>query len=290
MYEAFFGLAEKPFSLLPNTGFLVPLAPHRGCLNLLRVALAEGEGFVKVSGEVGTGKTLLCRALLNQLDPAHHALAWLPEPPDGPLALRRALAAELGVAEAVDGDDFALFAALQARLIALAGKGRPCVLLIDEAQTLSRETLEALRLLTNLETERQKLLQVVLFGQPELDTLLARDDLRQLRQRITFAYRLMPLDAGEVAHYLNERLALAGYAGGGLFEAAAVRLLARGSGGVPRLVNILAHKALMVAFGEGRRWVERRHVEAALVDTEQARPVGFDWRRPFAGLGGRRSA
>lgn len=288
MYEAFFGLAEKPFALLPDTGFLVPLAPHQGCLNLLQVALAEGEGFIKVSGEVGTGKTLLCRALLNRLDPARYALAWLPDPPSGPLALRRALALELGIAEAGTLDEHALPAALQARLIALAGEGRSTVLLIDEAQALSRDTLEALRLLTNLETERQKLLQVVLFGQPELDAQLARDDLRQLRQRITFAYRLGPLEAAEVESYLRQRLACAGHGDGALFETAAVRLLARGSGGVPRLINILAHKALMAAFGEGRHWVERRHVDAALADTEQARRPGvrglraLSWLRPGA--------
>src|SRR5690606_23811230 len=178
----------------PNTGFMVQLAPYQACLNLLRVALAEGEGFIKVTGEVGTGKTLLCRALLNQLDAARYQVAWLPNPALNPLTLRQALAHELHIANVDELDDHGLLAALHERLIELARQGKSAVLLIDEAQALPPDTLEALRLLTNLETEQNKLLQVVLFGQPELDSTLARVDFRQLRQRITFSYRLRPLD------------------------------------------------------------------------------------------------
>jgi len=136
MYEAFFGLREKPFALTPNTGFMVQLAPYQACLNLLRVALAEGEGFIKVTGEVGTGKTLLCRALLNELDPERYQLAWLPNPTLNPLALRQALAHELHVVDAQELDNHGLLAALHARLIELAGQGKSSVLLIDEAQAL----------------------------------------------------------------------------------------------------------------------------------------------------------
>ncbi|WP_312841782.1 ExeA family protein [Stutzerimonas nitrititolerans] len=272
MYEAFFGLREKPFALTPNTGFMVQLAPYQACLNLLRVALAEGEGFIKVTGEVGTGKTLLCRALLNELDPERYQLAWLPNPTLNPLALRQALAHELHVVDAQELDNHGLLAALHARLIELAGQGKSSVLLIDEAQALPAATLEALRLLTNLETEHSKLLQVVLFGQPELDATLAREDFRQLRQRITFSYRLRPLDVSDAQRYLQERLAVAGYRGEPLFQRTAVRRLVRGSGGIPRLLNILAHKCLMAAFGEGKRQVSVRHVRRALADTEGARP------------------
>ena len=272
MYEAFFGLREKPFALTPNTGFMVQLAPYQACLNLLRVALAEGEGFIKVTGEVGTGKTLLCRALLNELDPKRYQLAWLPNPTLNPLALRQALAHELHVVDAQELDNHGLLAALHERLIELAGQGKSSVLLIDEAQALPAATLEALRLLTNLETEHSKLLQVVLFGQPELDATLAREDFRQLRQRITFSYRLRPLDVSDAQRYLQERLAVAGYRGEPLFQRAAVRRLVRGSGGIPRLLNILAHKCLMAAFGEGKRQVSVRHVRRALADTEGARP------------------
>jgi MSHA biogenesis protein MshM len=273
MYEAFFGLREKPFALTPNTGFLVQLAPYQACLNLLRVALGEGEGFIKVTGEVGTGKTLLCRALLNELDAERYQVAWLPNPTLTPMALRQALAHELHITNVADLDNHGLLTALHARLIELAGQGKSTVLLIDEAQALPPATLEALRLLTNLETEHSKLLQVVLFGQPELDATLAREDFRQLRQRITFSYSLRPLDASDATRYLQERLAVAGYRGEPLFQAPAVRLLVRGSGGIPRLLNILANKCLMVAFGEGARQVLVRHVRRALEDTEGARPL-----------------
>ncbi|HYQ38279.1 MAG TPA: AAA family ATPase [Pseudomonas sp.] len=278
MYLSFFGLDEKPFALTPNTAFLVRLAPYQACLNLLRVALGEGEGFVKVTGEVGTGKTLLCRALLNVLgeEGERWQLAWLPNPGLTPRALHRALAHELHIEDIEWLDSHGLLAALNRRLIELAAQGRSTVLLIDEAQALPAETLEALRLLTNLETERCKLLQVVLFGQPELDALLERPEFRQLRQRITFSYRLRPLDLADTRRYVDERLQHAGYRGAPLFDGRALRRLVAGSGGIPRLINILAHKALMAAFGAGSRQVGAGHVQRALQDTEGARP----FRRP----------
>ena len=274
MYLSFFGLREKPFALTPNTAFLVRLAPYQACLNLLRVALGEGEGFVKVTGEVGTGKTLLCRALLNALgeESDHWQLAWLPNPGLTPSGLRRALAQELHLTDIERLDHHGLLAALNRRLIELAGQGKRTVLLIDEAQALPLETLEAVRLLTNLETERCKLLQVVLFGQPELDALLERPDLRQLRQRITFSYRLQPLDAADTRRYVEERLGHAGHLGASLFDERALRRLAAASGGIPRLISILAHKALMAAYGAGSRRVRAGHVQRALRDTEGARP------------------
>lgn len=274
MYRSFFGLREKPFALTPNTAFLVRLAPYQACLNLLSVALSEGEGFVKVSGEVGTGKTLLCRALLNALgkEPARWQVAWIPSPALGPRELRQALAQELHIDGAELLDEHGLLAALNRRLIELARQGRRTVLLIDEAQALPPRSLEALRLLTNLETERCKLLQVVLFGQPELDALLERPELRQLRQRITFSYRLRSLDLADTRRYVEERLVHAGYRGEPLFDARALRCLAAGSGGIPRLINILAHKALMAAFGAGSRRVQVAHVRRAIADTEGARP------------------
>ncbi|QLF92456.1 AAA family ATPase [Pseudomonas sp. ABC1] len=277
MYEAFFGLREKPFALTPNTDFLVQLAPYQACLNLLRVALGEGEGFIKVTGEVGTGKTLLCRALLNELDAERYQVAWLPNPALNPMGLRQALAHELHIANVDELDNHALQVALHERLIELAAAGKSAVVLIDEAQALPSATLEGLRLLTNLETEQRKLLQVVLFGQPELDATLAREDFRQLRQRITFSYRLRPLDVRDARRYLQERLAVAGYRGEPLFAGKAVRLLVRGSVGTPRLLNILANKCLMAAYGDGARQISARHVHRALKDTEGARRVSSRW-------------
>ena len=277
MYLDYFGLTDKPFALTPNTSFLVELPALRDCLNLLELTLADGEGFIRITGEVGTGKTLLCRALLHRFgDRPNYQLAWLPNPRMSADALRRALAREIGL-DPEGLDEHALLARIDRRLIELAAEGRSTVLLIDEAQAMSREGLETLRLLTNLETERRKLLQVVLLGQPELDELLARDDLRQLRQRITFSASLRPLDREETARYLATRLERAGYRGLPLFSKGAIDRLARASGGIPRLLNILAHKSLMSVFGEGRQMVKVRHVRAARNDTEGARRAGWFW-------------
>lgn len=270
MYEAYFGLREKPFSLTPNTDFLVKLAPYQACLNMLQVALAEGEGFIKITGEVGTGKTLICRTLLAHMDADRYQLAYLPNPGMSQTGLRQALARELHIEGIDEFDAQGVIEALHLRLIELAAAGKSTVVLIDEAQGLPVATLEALRLLTNLETEHSKLLQVVLFGQPELDATLARDDLRQLRQRITFSYRLRTLDKQDTARYVHERLALAGYRGLPLFPAKAVKRLLIDSAGIPRLINVLAHKAMLAAYGEGRRQVTAKHVQRALEDTEGA--------------------
>src|SRR5690606_31220795 len=168
--------------------------------------------------------------------------------------------------------------ALNQRLIALAMEGKPAVLVIDEAQAMPEETIEALRLLTNLETESTRLLQIVLFGQPELDALLAKDSLRQLRQRITFQSRLQPLTRDAVRQYLRHRLAQAGYNGTDLFAPAALKMIWRASGGIPRLVNVLAHKSLLAAWGQGDRLVGRKHALLAIKDTESVRSLGL-WER-----------
>ncbi|MEO1751089.1 AAA family ATPase [Thiofaba sp. EF100] len=276
MYLQHFGLREYPFSLTPDTGYFYAYPRHQEALNVLKVALIEGEGFIKVTGEVGTGKTLLCRTLLGQLDDSVMT-AWLPNPQLDAPALRRAVADELGV-DASGLDDHQLLKRLTERLVGLHGEGRRVVLVVDEAQGLGEEGLEALRLLTNLETEKSKLLQVVLFGQPELDTILARPSIRQLRQRITFSHRLTPLDPDSVADYVMHRLRMAGYNGPALLGGRAARLLARGSRGVPRLVNILAHKALMSAYGKGERMLRPIHVRRAIEDTEDAtRPRWGGW-------------
>lgn len=269
MYEAHFGLQEAPFALTPNTRYFLRARSHSDALELLLVALREREGFIKITGEVGTGKTLLCRLLLNELE-QKAVTAYIPNPHLTPETLYAAVAEELGVDVNVCTNTHQILKALNARLIALAMEQRPVVLVIDEAQAMPEETIEALRLLTNLETESIRLLQVVLFGQPELDQLLKRESLRQLRQRITFQYRLAPLDKVLVAQYLRHRLAQAGYNGGELFSASALRLIARSSGGIPRLVNIIAHKSLLAAWGKGDRQVNRSHVMMAIRNTDSA--------------------
>jgi MSHA biogenesis protein MshM len=269
MYETHFGLQEAPFALTPNTRYFLRARSHNDALELLLVALREREGFIKITGEVGTGKTLLCRLLLNELEQDAFT-AYIPNPHLTPATLYAAVAEELGVDVNACTNTHQILKALNQRLIALAMKQRPVVLVIDEAQAMPEETIEALRLLTNLETESVRLLQVVLFGQPELDSLLKRDSLRQLRQRITFQYRLAPLDKVLVAQYLRHRLAQAGYNGSELFSPSALRLITRSSGGIPRLVNIIAHKSLLAAWGKGERQVSRAHVMAAIRDTESA--------------------
>jgi MSHA biogenesis protein MshM len=279
MYCQHFGLREAPFRLTPDTGFFHPGSVHQEALNVLLVALADGEGFIKISGEVGLGKTMLCRALLAALD-ARYCTAWIPNPDQSPASMRASLARELGIALPHNPGPERVLRLITERLLELARQQRPAVLIIDEAQALPAPTLEAVRLLTNLETERRKLLQVVLFGQPELDQRLGKPGLRQLRQRITFSHRLQPLARDAVADYVTHRLRAAGHADGALFEPAALRALARVSGGVPRLINILGHKALLLAFSRGQVTVGRREVLAAATDTESvALPRWRRWLR-----------
>ncbi|HKA42268.1 MAG TPA: AAA family ATPase [Burkholderiales bacterium] len=276
MYRAHFGLREMPFGITPDTSFAYACKSHQEALNTLLVAVRNGEGFIKIVGEVGTGKTLLCRRFLSTLD-ASHVTAYIPNPYLEPRALLFALAEELGVAVPRDADQHRLLKSLNHALVDFARHDTTVVLCLDEAQAMPIETLEALRLLTNLETEKRKLLQVVLFGQPELDQKLEQDAVRQLRQRITFQYRLAALDRGEVDQYIAHRLRVAGYRGNRIFTLPASRAVHRLSHGVPRLVNIVAHKALLLAYGEGLQQVLPRHVRSAALDT----PAAQQQRRPW---------
>ncbi|MGI1944245.1 ExeA family protein [Shewanella glacialipiscicola] len=269
MYQKHFGLSQAPFSLTPNTGFFFGLSPHVEALQVLQTALQTGEGFIKVTGEVGTGKTLICRKLINELPSKFHC-AYLPNPYLTPTELRWAVASELGLKYASNIDQQQLTGLIQQQLLALSAHGHAIVLVLDEAQALPDDSLEALRLFTNLETETRKLLQVVLFAQPELDERLKRQEFRQLRQRITFSYNLRPLTLDETDAYIRHRLAIAGRAGEALFTSRETRKIAHASRGIPRLINILAHKALLLSFGEGAACVQSSHVKAAIQDTEDA--------------------
>ncbi|MDQ2069878.1 ExeA family protein [Natronospira bacteriovora] len=279
LYLPHFGLNEYPFSLTPDTGFYYDSRPHQEALNVLLVALRSGEGFLKVTGEVGLGKTLLCRMLLDALR-EEAITAYIPNPHLSPASMRLAVARELGIHVNEGLSQEQLLQVIQDRLLLLARDNRPVILVLDEAQQLPEATLEAIRLLTNLETEKRKLIQVVMFGQPELDERLSRPSVRQLRQRITFSYRLLPLDRAAIEDYVRHRLRVAGYRGAPLFTAAAIRGLYRGSAGTPRLINVLAHKALMAAWGEGADQIRAGHVRRAIADTEGAPPRGsrrFSW-------------
>lgn len=276
MYLNHFGLSEFPFSITPDTSYVCSLQGHQEALNTLLVALNGGEGFVKISGEVGTGKTLLCRRLLQSLD-AGWVTAYLPNPNLDGDTLLRALAEEFGVEDFAGLDQYHLLRRVNLALLGFARAKKRVVVCIDEAQAMPIETLEALRLLSNLETEKRKLVQIVLFGQPELDAKLRRPEVRQLLQRIAFHYRLGTLKKSELELYLAHRLRVAGFRGEALFSPAALRALHRASGGTPRLINILAHKTLLAAFGEGRQTIRRRHVRLAAGDTEGARRTGWFW-------------
>ena len=275
MYLAHFALQQLPFGLTPNTGFYVGLNGHQQAMEVLQTALGHGEGFIKVTGEVGTGKTLLCRKLLNEA-PAHWSLAYIPDPNLDPQQLRWALALELGLKQSDNIDQQQLAHLLQRQLLLLAGAGRQVVLLVDEAQALPDETLEALRLITNLETEQHKLVQVVLFGQPELDKRLAQPKFRQLRQRISFSYQLPQLQRGEVEAYLQQRLLFAG-SQQMLFSKLALWLLSHYSRGIPRLINVLAHKALLLSYGAGLSRAGWWQIYQAAVDTEDVQQPSRGW-------------
>lgn len=272
MYRTHFALREPPFGLTPDTTFAFACTPHQEALNTLLVAIANGDGFMKITGEVGTGKTLLCRRFLAQLDD-DFVTAYIPNPYLDPPGLLLALADELRVSFDRDDDAHHLTKALNHALLDYARAGRRVVVCLDEAQAMPLETLESLRLLSNLETEKRKLFQVVLFGQPELDAKLRHESVRQLQQRITFHYHLSPLSRREMEYYVGHRLRVAGYAGDRLFHGSAMDALYRGSGGVPRLINVLAHKAMLAAYGEGRHHVSATHVRQAARDTPSARPV-----------------
>jgi MSHA biogenesis protein MshM len=270
MYTDHFGLRELPFGITPDTSYFFSSPRSQEALNTLLVAVRNGEGFIKITGEVGTGKTLLCRKFMDMLGD-DFVTAYIPNPYLEPRTLMLALADELELRLEKDVDQHQMLKSITQRLVDLAQQGKRVVLCLDEAQAIPVESLEALRLLTNLETEKRKLLQIVLFGQPELDHNLALDSIRQLAQRITFHYHLGPLSRDDLDYYIAHRLRVAGFGGARLFSKGAVAGLFETSGGIPRLVNILAHKALMLCYGEGKQQVGKHHVANAARDTVASR-------------------
>ncbi|MUH72869.1 ExeA family protein [Psychrosphaera haliotis] len=283
MYLYHFGLRELPFSLTPNTSFYLPLQSHSEAMQVLLTALKTGEGFIKVTGEVGTGKTLLCRKLLNEIPDAFE-VAYIPNPALSPEEMRYALASELGIKGLTRINQQQLSQKIQLKLLEFNQQGKGVVLIIDEAQTIPWETFEALRLFTNLETESRKLIQVVLFGQPELDKMLSSHRLRQLRQRITFSYQLRGLSKEELKEYVLHRMSVAGYNDPGLFDNASLSALHKYSKGIPRLVNVMCHKALMLVYGEGQTAIHKKHIALAANDTDSIEAVGINIKAIVAAL------
>ncbi len=275
LYLKHFGLNELPFSITPDTSFYFASNSYQEGLNTLLFAVTSGEGFIKITGEVGTGKTLLCRKLMSSLD-SSFKVAYVPNPYLEPQSLLMVLAEELGITLPAEVTQHALLNALTHSLLDFARNDIKVVVCLDEVQAMPIETLEALRLLSNLETEKRKLLQVVIFGQPELEDKLNHASIRQLRQRITFDYKLDQLSRDEMQHYLNHRLVVAGYQGSRMFSSNALTLLYLKSKGVPRLVNILAHKALLATYGKGRHQVGLNEALAAAADTQS---VAYFWKK-----------
>ena len=281
MYLRHFALREPPFSITPDAAFFYPHEGVQAALNTLLVAIRSGEGFLKIVGEVGCGKTLLCRQLLHTLHD-ECVMAYIPNPDLGPRDLLLALAQELGLQVAASATRHKLLDALHRCLLGHAAQGRSVVVVIDEAQAIPIRTVESLRLLSNLETEKRKLLQLVLLGQPELDRKLARVEIRQLLQRITFSEHLGPMLAPRVGPYLKHRLSVAAldaHTDTDVFEPAAAQALAHASAGVPRVINVLGNKCLMLAYGEDTHRVTPAHVRLAASGTAGADVAAPWWGR-----------
>ncbi|MBW3697244.1 DUF2075 domain-containing protein [Vibrio sp. T187] len=281
MYQAHFGFEQQPFSLTPNTELFYGLAPHFEAIQTVLSALSMGEGVIKVTGEVGTGKTMVCRMLVNQLQ-SECALIYLPNPVLSGMDLRYAVAKELGIQVE---NEASIVDEIQHKLIELHTQNQTVVAVLDEAQALSDEALEALRLFGNLETEDKKLLQLVLFGQPELDTRLEAYHLRQFRQRISFSSRLRPLKLDETVAYIDSRLTKVG-GDTQLFSLAHKKAIWHSSLGIPRLINQICHKALLLCFTQQTGKIENHHVFSAMHDTYDVRkpifktPYIWGWSQP----------
>ncbi|SFM22404.1 ExeA family protein [Rugamonas rubra] len=265
MYQAHFGLTQSPFGITPNPSFFYSGNTRGEILQALLYVVGHGEGITKVTGEVGSGKTMLCRMLESQLPP-HIEVIYLVNPSLSPLEALFAIASELGLKpDGKRGDE--VLRELHADLIAKHGAGRQVVLLVEEAQAMPLATLEEIRLLTNLETAHHKLLQIVLFGQPELDASLNLPHMRQLKERITHSFEVPAMAPELVADFLDFRLRAAGYQGGPAFSPAAARLIARASQGIVRRINILADKALLAAFADDSATVEAAHAKKAIQES-----------------------
>jgi MSHA biogenesis protein MshM len=267
MYYEHFGLNQAPFKITPNTDFFFSGGNRGPILEALIYAVTHGEGIIKVSGEVGSGKTMLCSMLMQRL-PENVETVYLANPSVSPEEILHAIAFELRLDIDRNATRLEVMQALQQYLLKRHADGRRVVIFVEESQGMPLATLEEMRLLSNLETKNDKLLQIVLFGQPELDENLRQPHIRQLRERITHSFGLSPLSIAETREYLMFRLRAAGYHGPDLFTDGIVKRVARASSGLTRRINLIADKALLAAFSENTHTIKMRHVDAALKDSE----------------------
>jgi type II secretory pathway predicted ATPase ExeA len=285
MYYAFFGLKQPPFKITPDTDFFFEGGNRGAVLEALIYAVTHGEGIVKVTGEVGSGKTMLCRVLQARL-PKSVDVVYLANPSVSPEEILHAIAFELQLPIARDAGRLVVMHALNEYLLARHAEGRQVVIFLEESQSMPLATLEEIRLLSNLETKQHKLLQIVLFGQPELDENLGKSQIRQLRERITHSFSLGPLKTEDVRAYVAFRLRAAGYHGPDLFPPPVVRYIAQATTGLTRRINIVADKSLLAAFAENTHNVAMKHAKAAVHDSEfssrAARPGRLRWLAPTA--------
>jgi len=267
MYYAHFGLKKPPFKITPNTEVFYTGGNRGAVLDALIYSINNGEGIVKVVGEVGSGKTMLCRMLQTMLPDKIESI-YLANPSVAPEDVLHAIAFELQLKLPKNADRLKVMQVLQAHLLARHAAGKQVVIFVEEAQGMPLATLEQIRLLSNLETKHDKLLQIVLFGQPELDENLNQANIRQLRERITHSFNLAPLQTKEIGEYLIFRLRAAGYFGPHLFSNAAISKIATSALGLVRRVNILADKSLLAAFADNEYQATPKHVQAAIADSE----------------------
>lgn len=283
MYYAHFGLNQAPFKITPNTEFFYSGGNRGPILEALMYAISHGEGIVKVTGEVGSGKTMLCNMMQTRM-PAHIESVYLANPSVSPEEILHAIAFDLQLPVDRAASRLEVMHALQDHLVKRHAEGHRVVVFVEESQSMPLATLEEMRLLSNLETRNDKLLQIVLFGQPELDDNLRQPAIRQLRERITHSFRLEPLESEEVREYLMFRLRAAGYRGPDVFSSLVVSQIARASEGLTRRINLIADKALLAAFSENTHNVRLKHIKAAVRDSEFSReavvrpPPRYGWR------------
>lgn len=273
MYCEFFGFRESPFTITPNPRFLFLSDHHREALAHLMYAVDSRVGFVELTGEVGTGKTTVLRTFLNRLDNSGHRTALIFNPCLSSLELLKSVNREFGIPCESDSR-VDLLQTLNGFLLAQKQAGSSVVLVIDEAQNLAPDVLEQIRLISNLETETDKLIQIVLSGQPELLSVLAREELRQLNQRITVRYHLLPMDFESTHRYIDHRMELAGCHKAAEFSPAALKKIYRFSGGVPRLVNVVCDRALLIGFTEESRVISASMAAQAVSEVAGRAPYG----------------